>query len=257
MMSAFVIEWKGKIGYGDIVSPICYAYNEAEKRNCDVELNFLFQKKKEDKFKEQDAETIGERIEFIKNNTNKRRIVHDVSVESYYDVICPEYFNHTNYFDNNLSLHNLRISDKYEWKGTGDYIVLITSRKNKNKFSGNNSWKDPYKGHELDHYRKLLLLYPDMDVHYIDYETPIEEAANLIMNCRAAITYHGSAAWLCKWIGCPMIVISSKPSWSSRIFPWAICETKNDFLVDLHNVINRSNLLRNKTMKRLEEYLST
>ena len=34
------IDWKGKIGYGDIVSPICYAHNVAQKNTCDVDLNF-------------------------------------------------------------------------------------------------------------------------------------------------------------------------------------------------------------------------
>ena len=36
------IDWKGKIGYGDIVSPICYAHNVAQKNTCDVDLNFYF-----------------------------------------------------------------------------------------------------------------------------------------------------------------------------------------------------------------------
>ena len=37
-----IIDWKGKIGYGDIVSPICYAINQSIIRNEVVTLNFYW-----------------------------------------------------------------------------------------------------------------------------------------------------------------------------------------------------------------------
>ena len=40
------IEWKGRIGYGDIISPICYAHVMAQKNHCDVELLFHWSEKK-------------------------------------------------------------------------------------------------------------------------------------------------------------------------------------------------------------------
>ena len=53
-----VIDWKGKIGYGDVISPICYAMNMAEKNQVDVVLNFHWKEKKPTKYKPEDKETI-------------------------------------------------------------------------------------------------------------------------------------------------------------------------------------------------------
>ena len=45
-MKLVKIDWKGKIGYGDIISPICYAHSMAQKNCCDVELIFHWPHKK-------------------------------------------------------------------------------------------------------------------------------------------------------------------------------------------------------------------
>ena len=48
----FFENWKGKIGYGDIISPISYAYNMAEKNSTDVILKFHWKDSKPQKYKE-------------------------------------------------------------------------------------------------------------------------------------------------------------------------------------------------------------
>ena len=49
-MKLLKIDWKGKIGYGDVVSPICYAHSMAQKNCCDVELIFHWPDKKGKKY---------------------------------------------------------------------------------------------------------------------------------------------------------------------------------------------------------------
>ena len=111
------IHWKGKIGYGDIISPICYAHNEADKRKEPVDLVFHFDHDSGTKFKDQDAETINERVDFIRDHTTPSK--YPVRVDQYCNSRMES--NHTNYSDNNLSYHNLRYSNKYKWKPTTFY----------------------------------------------------------------------------------------------------------------------------------------
>ena len=56
-INPLVINWKGKIGYGDIISPISYAYNIAEKNSTDVILRFHWKDSEPLKYKERDTET--------------------------------------------------------------------------------------------------------------------------------------------------------------------------------------------------------
>ena len=49
------INWKGKIGYGDIISPLCYAHNIAQKNCDDVTLHMHWMHKRGEKFKPEDA----------------------------------------------------------------------------------------------------------------------------------------------------------------------------------------------------------
>ena len=72
------IEWKGKIGYGDIVSPLCYAHNIAQKNCQDVTLYVHWMHKRGEKFKEEDTQTIDERLA-LENLDN--------AVDSYYEGI--------------------------------------------------------------------------------------------------------------------------------------------------------------------------
>ena len=64
------IEWKGRIGYGDIISPICYAHVMAQKNHCDVELLFHWSEKKGQKYKPEDAESLDYRAEYLASEGN-------------------------------------------------------------------------------------------------------------------------------------------------------------------------------------------
>ena len=49
------IEWKGKIGYGDIISPLCYAHNISQMNCQDVTLHVHWMHKRGEKYKEEDT----------------------------------------------------------------------------------------------------------------------------------------------------------------------------------------------------------
>ena len=84
-INPLVINWKGKIGYGDIISPISYAYNIAEKNSTDVILRFHWKDPEPKKFKETDTETIQQWIDITNNNTTKPAFW-DVKIEHVYDL---------------------------------------------------------------------------------------------------------------------------------------------------------------------------
>ena len=83
-INPIVINWKGKIGYGDIISPISYAYNIAEKNSTDVVLRFHWKDSEPQKYKEKDSETIQQWIDITNNNTQKPAFW-DVRIEHVYD----------------------------------------------------------------------------------------------------------------------------------------------------------------------------
>ena len=208
------IWWKGKIGYGDIISPICYAHNQAEINKQNVELNFYFEHEEGTKFKEDDSETINDRIDFI---TENMLVEHDfkVTVNQTYNYVFPT--NHVGYNDNPRSLHNLAFS-KYKWK-EGDTIYLITPRKNKKQFAEyapQKAWKD--EGHWDDITNDLKLKgIPWEEIHY---QTPLKEVCENLSTSRFVIGYHGGSSQVARWLGVPMWIRSQRREWSEEIFPW-------------------------------------
>ena len=124
------IDWKGKIGYGDIVSPICYAHNMAEKNSIDVDLNFYFDHSPGTKFKPTDQETINDRVDYISKTIHPARHF-QVNVNQFYNKRMKA--DHTNY-DPQSIYHNLRFSKENSWNGSGDYIALVTTMRNKKQF---------------------------------------------------------------------------------------------------------------------------
>ena len=106
-INPIVINWKGKIGYGDIISPISYAYNIAEKNSTDVILRFHWKDSEPQKYKEKDSETIQQWINITNNNTQKPAFW-DVRIEHVYDSELG--YNHDNYDSKDMQLHNMRFS---------------------------------------------------------------------------------------------------------------------------------------------------
>lgn len=260
-----VIDWKGKIGYGDIISPICYAYNMAEKNATDVVLNFHWPTDGPTKYKDQDAETIIDWCNYIVNHTVKPAFW-DVKVNHIWNSKLP--YNHSNYDDVKMSLHNLRFSNF----GMHDYrndhtrykeLVFVTTTKHKqsiDEYDKNKVWKDPLGatpgGHAWPRVADICAK-RGWKIHHIHYETPINQCVKKLMSARAVIGYHGAHMWLARWLGKPMIIFS-KGNITTKAFPWAVrYEYWTDFVPEtIEEQIQMSVLKREETINELQYYLT-
>jgi hypothetical protein len=241
-----MIDWKGKIGYGDIISPICYAHNQADRLKKSITLNFYFEHSIGTKFKQSDAETINQRVEYITKNISPS--IYGVEVNQIYDTKID--YNHTNYTDYPLSYHNLRFS-KNEWNGKSNHVAVVSSVKNKKQFSQyarGKVWKDPLAENWEKYIDNLSKKY---SVELVDYETPIKDADEIISSSRIVIGYHGSAMWLARWLGAPMIVYSSREL-SKKVFPWCV---HNPTDIDIDKYSSQSINLLNNHKNELERYV--
>ena len=190
----------------------------AEKNNTDVVLNFHWEAENAEatKYKEQDSETIIDWCNFIVNNTVKP-VFWDVKVNHIFGSKLP--FNHTNYDDTKMSIHNLRFHNQ----GLHDYnndhkrykeLVFVTSSKHKqsiSEYDENKVWKDPLGatpgGHAWPRVADICAK-RGWKIHHVHYETPIATCVKKMMNARAVVGYHGAHMWLAKWLGKPMVVFS-------------------------------------------------
>lgn len=242
-----IIDWLGKIGYGDIISPICYAYNQADRLKENVILNFYFEHSKGTKFKSRDAETINDRIDYIVKNTIPSE--YTVTVNQIYDTKID--YNHTNYDDYPLSYHNLRYSSN-AWDGVKDHVAVVSSLKNKKKFSQyapRKAWKDPLVNDWHKYVENLQRLH---EVQMVDYETPVEEASKIISSAKLVIGYHGSAMWLARWLGAPMLIYSDR-EFTRQIFPWCVHNIQN---VNVDEIRKTSLSAKSVVDKELKRYLN-
>jgi len=251
-----VIDWKGKIGYGDIVSPISYAHNIAEKNTCDVHLNFHWKQAAPTKFKSDDPETIQDWIESINNEITPAKFF-DVKVNHVYDNELS--FNHTNYVDDGI-FHNMRfakhgMSDYNYSKKHNNTIAFVTTLENKVHFKDYDKsklWKDPL-GDTPDGnaWRRVgdLFRKRGYNIVYLHYNTSIETCIDVFKRCAGVVGYHGSLMWLARMYGCPMVIFS-KGSLTKRAFPWAITfkywydyEIKNTSIYFEQSIQKRNELL--------------
>lgn len=242
------IEWKGKIGYGDIISPICYAHNESIRRQESVNLKFYWEHSEGTKFKPQDPETINERTEFIFKHTEP---LDSVTLENVYNHKIN--YPHTNYDDSNLGLHNLRFSNTFSWNGKDNYVAIVSSLNNKKQFKDyapHKLWKDPLAGRWSEYIENLS---KDYKLEFIGYETPIREACEILQRCSLLVSYHGSLAWTGRWIGVPSIIYSTSDL-TSKCFTWSIRKDK-EFYFDLEEVQTESLRRLEDTKQKLQEYL--
>lgn len=241
------VNWRGKIGYGDIISPICYAHNQAERLKERVALNFHFEHEKGTKFKSSDSETINQRVDYIAEHTGGSH--YRVDVKQFYNSKID--YNHTNYTDSPLSYHNLRFS-RNTWHGNSKHIAIVSTINNKKQFSQyatGKQWKDPLSDKWNNHIQELSKQYT---VELIHYETPIQEACDIINSSRLVIGYHGSAMWLARWLAAPM-VIYSKRDITKKVFPWCIHNPINiEVEKNLYESIKRLDFHK----EELKEYLN-
>lgn len=243
------IDWKGKIGYGDVISPICYAYTMAQKNCCDVQLSFHWPHNKTFKFKEEDPETLPQRTLFL-HQIVKPILFHKVNIEHIYSSVIK--YNHTNY-DDKSPFHNHWFSRHRNFTSDKPFIALNTTRNHAQTledYGGDSkTWKDPVGEVKWAQAEKIIQDDWGLDVKHVDYSTPIHEAVDIYKKCLLAVGYHGSTIWIAKYLRAPMLIYSSKVQ-TSRSFPWATVQKKME-------VTEFANLnpwqLRDRSLKRLAE----
>lgn len=242
------IDWKGKIGYGDIISPMCYSFNIAMKNCTDVTLHMHWMHRKGVKFKEQDAETIDQRLKFLWSICEPAS-KHNVYLQQTFAENIS--YNHTNY-DDFQALHNMWFS-RVRNLGIGKpYVVLNTTQNHLQQFSEydpGKQWKDPV---GLDKWHRVEQIINNdwgMEVQHVDYSTRTRDAVDIYRKAFLAVGYHGSSMWLARYLRVPMLIYSEKPITRSA-FPWAVVKDRFD---ETEFVNLNPHKLREMGIKRIAE----
>jgi len=260
-----VINWKGKIGYGDIISPISYAMNIAEKNSTDVLLRFHWPYDKPRKYNEYDSETIQDWIDLTYNILEKPQFW-NVIIEHVYDSKLN--YNHDNYLVDNFHCHNLRFA-AHGWNdGNNGHsqwrnVTMVTSIKHKetwDEYDKHKAWKDPLA------YTPSGFAWPKVGaliekrnwrLRYVHYRDPMQNVINVMARSRGVVGYHGAHMWIARMLGLPMVIFSKKPL-TEKAFPWCVrFEYYTDFNPDaLEELFQMSIEKREKLRRDYEYYLS-
>lgn len=223
------IEWKGKIGYGDIISPLCYAHVVAQKNCDDVKLTIHWTHSRGEKYKDSDPETLEDRFKTLWRHCAP---ISYQSVHFEQSFNFKEKWNHTNYVDDG-PFHNFWYSKTRNQDNNLNYVVLTTTDKNQQtleEYGGEGkTWKDPVGVEGFKNLERIITENWGMKVYKTDYTTPIDEAIDMYRKAFLAIGYHGSTMWLAKYLRVPMVVFSTSKL-TKRAFPF--CLHKNELKLE-------------------------
>lgn len=220
------IQWKGKIGYGDIVSPICYAHNVSYKLQTKVCLTFRWEHGPLQKVHPSDPETLWGRANYINSICNKAGT--DIEVKHAFDD--PLDVNHTNYDWDVVGkdpYHNYWMPNQ---KHKTEHNTILVNSTMGNVWSlkqYGKPWKDPLSdkwNHVIDELSKKYV------VRVVDYRTPIEKLIRLLRTSRGFFGYHGTAAWTAKLMHTPSIIFADGGKLTRNAFPYAHIEQSKDTL---------------------------
>ena len=220
------IQWKGKIGYGDIVSPICYAHNVSFKLKTRVCLTFRWEHGPLQKTHPSDPETLWGRANYINNLCKKEGT--DVVVKHEFDN--PLDINHTNYDWNIVGkdiYHNYWMPNQTHKTEHNTILVNSTLRNVMTLKQYGKPWKDPLEGMWNEVIDQLSKKYV---IRVVDYRTPIEKLMRLLQTSRGFIGYHGTAAWPAKFMHIPSILFADGGKLTRNAFPYAHIEQSKQSL---------------------------
>jgi hypothetical protein len=211
------IQWKGKIGYGDIVSPICYAHNLSYKLNIPVSLTFRWSTDSEHKIHPNDPEPLWMRASYIFEMCEKKntRVVMSHRFSDPLDI------NHTNYDWDVVGtdvFHNYWYPS-FPHRKLGRYVVVNPTTNNLMSLKQyGKPWKDPI----ADRWPYVIdIIKEQYDVVVVDYRTPIKELMLLLRDARGFVGYHGTAAWPAKFTHTPSILFADGGSLTRNAFAYA------------------------------------
>ena len=249
------IQWKGKIGYGDIVSPICYAHNISHKLQVPVNLTFRWQHNVTHKIHPRDPETLWERAAFIERQCYKglTRVVVIHKFENPLDI------NHTNYDWNVVGgdpFHNYWFP-KEPNKRTKDLIVVNSTEQNVVSLKEyGKSWKDPAAGcwPEI-----ISILKKQYAVEVVDYRTPIKDLIEMLRVAKGFVGYHGTAAWPAKFMHVPSILFANGGGLTQTSFSYAVvertAEKRNNILKNFEASLNHAAIKTTQNRDRYKSYI--
>ena len=214
------IQWKGKIGYGDIVSPICYAHNLSFKLQIKVNLTFRWAQGPQQKIEQSDPEPLWVRADYINKLCKKE----GTNVSVIHSFNHPLNINHTNYDWDIVGhdvYHNYWMPSKAQKTEHNTIIVNSTLRNVMTLKQYGKEWKDPLEGLWSEVIEQLSKTYV---VRVVDYSTPVEKLMELLQTSRGFIGYHGTAAWPAKFMHIPSILFANGGKLTQNGFPYAHIE---------------------------------
>ena len=209
--------WKGKIGYGDVVSPICYAHNVAHKMQEPVELTFFWEHDAYTKIEKHDPETLWERSNYIARCCLKTD--HDVTLIHRFST--PVDFNHIGYTWEVVGSDPFHNYWKPKQKNHPSSNIVVVNSTNNNIISlkaYGKSWKDPAANNWSD---IIGTLSKSFDVVVVDYTTPIATLVDLLEKAQGFVGYHGTAAWVARLVHTPSVLFADGGSLTGTAFPYA------------------------------------
>lgn len=215
------IQWKGKVGYGDIVSPICYAHNLSKKLSEKVNLTFRWEHGHEHKIHPHDPEPLWVRACYIEKMCYKSTT--DVTV--LHKFKNPLDINHTNYdwaVVGKDPFHNYWFPKKPN-KPLSNLVVVNSTEGNSQSLKDyGKGWKDPaapFWGSIVN-----LLEEKGYDVEVVDYRTPTSYLISILREARGFVGYHGTAAWPAKFMHVPSVLFANGGSLTTTSFGYAVIE---------------------------------
>lgn len=247
-----VIKWKGKIGYGDIVSPLCYAHNISHKLKVEVDLQFQWPHGRDHKYTNADPETLWERADALAAECAKA----DTAVSVSHNFNNPVKYNHTNYDWDVVGrdvFHNYWYPTVKNNCSTNTIVVNSTENNIQSLGAYGRAWKDPV-AKEWGLIREVLS--ERYNVVMVNYRTPIHE---LILTLRSAvgfIGYHGTAAWVAKFMHTPSIIFADGGKLTRCAFPYAFIDRGNEPLFVLRRMVKIFDDMRMATSNFENKYLT-
>ena len=250
------IQWKGKVGYGDIISPICYAYNISNKLQRPVNLTFRWDSGPDRKIHLSDPEALWERACIIERECYRGR----TNVTVFHKFEHPLNINHTSYdwdIVGKDSLHNYWFP-KTPNKPTTNIIVVNSTQGNTQSLKEyGKQWKDPAASLWPDIIKRLEQ--NGFDIEVVDYRTPTRHLLDILKTARGFVGYHGTAAWPAKFMHVPSVLFADGGSLTSSSFCYAVVEkdvSRWKVVIDnLEQFLNVSLRKIEETKKRYKVYM--
>lgn len=250
MNNILEVKYRGFPGYGDIVSPICYTHNICSYFNVDTRLNYYYYADNHSRYRHPESEDTKYIVQYIFDNTDKKNISSTLILNQ--ETVSNNVKKHN--MIEKIPYHNYAVAnDTLRWIGGGKYVALITTRNNLVPFdqypTDSKLWKDPLSTKDWE---EIYFNFPD--ARFVDYLTPLEEAIDILKHAELVISYHGSAAWLARWLACPQLIFSGKPKLTAFSFPNAIVRTGLDTQIfEASYVEHCQNVGHDRTVKARSE----